>query len=111
MRASGAGTSACGPSIVGNGSKRAKARRIGPEGGSTALSSRRIAERWIGVAQVARAGGLERDRAADPDQQEAHAGDQHAAADAVEHAQRVAQVVAQPEAQRAPAPMRGCRRP
>ena len=51
--ASGAGTSAAGPRTAGSGSKRASALRIGPDGGSSWLSSRRIAERWMS----ARSGG------------------------------------------------------
>jgi hypothetical protein len=35
--------------MCGNGSKRASAFRIDPDGGSTVLSSLRITERWIGV--------------------------------------------------------------
>ena len=38
---------ATGPVIDGSGSSRASAFRIGPDGGSTWLSSRRIAERWM----------------------------------------------------------------
>jgi hypothetical protein len=45
--ARGAGTSAFGPSMVGNGSKRASALRIGPLGGRTSLSRLSTAERWM----------------------------------------------------------------
>ena len=38
-----------GPVIEGNGSKRASAWRIAPDGGSTLLSPLRIAERWIAL--------------------------------------------------------------
>ena len=54
---SGGGTSAAGPRIDGNGSKRASAWMIGPEGGSVAFSSFRIAERWIG-SRSSRAPGV-----------------------------------------------------
>jgi hypothetical protein len=49
------------------------------------------------LAQLAGAGGLERHRAADPHQPQPDARHQRTAADAVEHAERVAQPVAQPE--------------
>jgi hypothetical protein len=49
------------------------------------------------LTQVAGAGRLERHRAGDPDQPQPHAGHQRAAADAVEHAEPIAQAVAQPE--------------
>ena len=61
---------ASGPSICGNGSKRASACRIGPDGGSTLVQlaeDRRPLDR---LAQLARARRLERDRAADPDEPE-----------------------------------------
>ena len=48
MAESGGGTFGAGPSISGNGSKRASACRIGPDGGRRSFSSLRIAERWIG---------------------------------------------------------------
>ena len=44
--ARGAGTFASGPSMRGNGSKRASALSSGPDGGSAALSRVRICERW-----------------------------------------------------------------
>ena len=57
IAAFGRGTFADGPRIDGNGSKRASARRIGPDGGRTVLSRRRIAERWIG-SRSSRAPGV-----------------------------------------------------
>ena len=46
-RGSGAATPGEGPVIEGSGSRRASAPRIGPDGGSSSFSSRRIAERWM----------------------------------------------------------------
>ena len=46
MPAFGAATRASGPSMRGNGSKRASALSSGPEGGSALLSRLRICERW-----------------------------------------------------------------
>ena len=43
----GAATSAEGPCTEGSGSKRARACRIGPEGGSTSLRVRRMTEPWM----------------------------------------------------------------
>ena len=45
MRGGGAETSGDGPAIEGSGSRRASALRIGPDGGSSTLSSRRMADR------------------------------------------------------------------
>ena len=46
MPAFGGATRASGPSMRGNGSKRASALSSGPEGGSALLSRLRICERW-----------------------------------------------------------------
>ena len=46
-RGSGGATPGAGPVIEGSGSRRASAPRIGPDGGSSSLSSRRITERWM----------------------------------------------------------------
>ena len=61
---------ASGPRCAGNGSKRASALRSGPDGGSTALSARRIAGALDVAAQLSTAGRLQRDRAGDPGQPE-----------------------------------------
>ena len=45
----GGGTPASGPRMVGNGSTRESALRIGPDGGSTSFSRWRISERWMSL--------------------------------------------------------------
>ena len=66
MRGGGADTSGDGPAIDGSGSRRASALRIGPDGGSSTLSSRRIAERWMSRAQLVLVRRLRDDRRDDP---------------------------------------------
>ena len=92
-------TPGAGPSIVGNGSKRASALSSGPDGGSTALSSWRITERWIGSRSSRAPGRLQRDRADDPGQPEPEAAHEHRPADPVEHAEPVPEAVAQVKAE------------
>ena len=58
----GAATSGEGPVIEGSGSSRASAFRIGPDGGSSSLSSRRIAERWMSARSSILPGRLRRAR-------------------------------------------------
>ena len=48
----GGGTSAAGPRTDGSGSNRDSALRIGPDGGSSWLSPRRIAERWMSARRL-----------------------------------------------------------
>ena len=62
----GGGDVGPGPSIAGNGSKRASALRTGPRRRQHLVELRRIAERWMSVAQLARARRLQHDRARDP---------------------------------------------
>ena len=51
-RGAGGATSGEGPETWGSGSRRASAFRIGPDGGSSVFSSRRIAERWMSARSL-----------------------------------------------------------
>ncbi len=75
-RCAGAGgaTSGEGPVIEGSGSSRASALRIGPDGGSTSFSSRRIAERWMSARSCSWPGVWAGDGGDDPHDAEAERG-------------------------------------
>ena len=102
----GGGTFAAGPRIDGNGSKRASAWRIGPDGGSTAFSSLEDLRALDRLAQLARARRLERHRARDPDEEQPEAGHQHAAADPVEQPSSLARAAGAGGSRAPPAPRR-----
>ena len=70
IAARGAGTSAGGPSIRGNGSKRASALRIGPDGGRSVVERAQDRRALDVVAQRRAPGRLQRDRAGEPHQPE-----------------------------------------
>ena len=93
------GTFADGPRIEGNGSKRASAWRIGPDGGSAAFSSLQDRRALDRLAQLARAGRLERHGPAIQTRNRPEARDEHAAAHPVEQPEALAEPLAQVEAE------------
>ena len=86
----GGGTFAAGPRIDGNGSKRASACRIGPDGGSAAFSLWRISERWIGSRSSRAPGVWSATAPAIQTRKRPEAGHEHRAAHAVRHAELLA---------------------
>ena len=84
---SGGATRGAGPTIAENGSTRAIASSS-RDGGTRALSSPRIRERWTSSRSSHLAGHVERDGAGDPDDRRPGGGAEHEPADRVERAQR-----------------------